>query len=205
MSVGDRLLPYCLVRSGTTVAREAGSATCSAAATSLAASWHGGDQSGVPDCWLSSPGQTPVSLRVPSAAPRSAAALTSANIAPCRMAASRTSPSRARHRWLSAYHRAAGSTSRPAGRSGRRSCCRACRPASRSACTTTWPSSSPATRSPGQPRPACGSAASRRCGLPGAQACRSARFGPLPEAEWPLLVVLPGCPAGGQQVIAGLA
>ena len=45
----------------------------------------------LPDCWPSSPGQTPVSLRVPSAAPRSTAALTTAKIAPCSAAASRTS------------------------------------------------------------------------------------------------------------------
>src|SRR5262249_49759017 len=51
-----------------------------------------GDQADLSDCWPSSPGQTLVSLRVASAAPRSAAALTTAKIAPCSVAASRISP-----------------------------------------------------------------------------------------------------------------
>ena len=44
-------------------------------------------------------GPVPVSLRVPSAAPRSTVALTSAKIVPCNIAASRISPSPAAHRW----------------------------------------------------------------------------------------------------------
>src|SRR5215831_15705339 len=52
----------------------------------------GDRQAGFWDCWPSSPGQVPVSLSVASAAPRSKAALTTANIAPCSVAASKISP-----------------------------------------------------------------------------------------------------------------